>query len=913
MDKILSNDKIISSINKYLNSKDKNTNLELEYKIYFAKDTFINILKLMIESFSEKDKVELEQSTNIIYKIDNKSNYVFQKIYGNAKEKGKFYPDVINKYIKKKLLTTKLSQFKNIKLDISYETKEILNLNTDYFIRYKNRLSFPIGEWRYDFTQTYHFNPVSPSKEIIQKTGNSLFLDIKEFYYNKKELLDKYLISCNNSIITNYEIEVEYIGNLKGQVEDVINNNSFLDGFNNQIKEYLYYEYILYQIANKLGVRNSGSIKSMLPKVTGLDKKTYNNIYPPVDYYISYKADGDRCLIVVYDDGSKILVYSNQYKLLNGEILNNKISTIIECEYLITKNVLLAYDICVSPNELQGSSISNLGIRDRLNELSLVISDLSKEFKDLGIKLLLKKWYLITDDLHRSFKAVIDDKFLYPEDGYILIEPGKDYFNTLSYKIKINNTIDFLAVKIPEKYYGVEPYKIIDGMQLYLLFNGINTYELEKIMLDKLPCWDLLFKNIKFKDYIPIQFSPPDFPLAYLWYVDKKTDKLLDESKNDKGYVFVELLPTNFQLLDSQSESDFAKQNHKLDSKKSNLGRVHPGLGAWKLEKIRTDRNNEPNYWGNNFIGVGNPTWLINQDPIKIENMHLPVSTYFKKGKNNIYMAQTAANSFIKYKLIEQASSLNQDERVVIDLAAGKGQDLNRYIKLNYKKGLFIDIDKIALTELISRWYEIVRNRKKSTKFKVSILNQDLTLPSTEILARIGSILDEDDYPNLIVCNFAIHYFTKDIGQLQNLILVIDKLLKTGGKFLFTTFSGQAVLDLIESDGNGEEWIAKENERVKYNIVKQFKSKKLEMFSQYIKVKLPFLDDEFYEEQLVNIDFYNTVFEKYGFNIVKTGSFKEFLPLFKNENPEIYKLLTEDDKKMVSIYSYSILSNKLTN
>jgi hypothetical protein len=51
--------------------------------------------------------------------------------------------------------------------------------------------------------------------------------------------------------------------------------------------------------------------------------------------------------------------------------------------------------------------------------------------------------------------------------------------------------------------------------------------------------------------------------------------------------------------------------------------------------------------------------------------------------------------------------------KVVVDLAAGKGQDLARYYDADYVKGVFCDIDPIALSELVARRFDITRDKTR--------------------------------------------------------------------------------------------------------------------------------------------------------------------------------------------------------
>ena len=84
---------------------------------------------------------------------------------------------------------------------------------------------------------------------------------------------------------------------------------------------------------------------------------------------------------------------------------------------------------------------------------------------------------------------------------------------------------------------------------------------------------------------------------------------------------------------------------------------------------------------------------------------------YFQIDDNLLYKAQRSFNSYVKSKTLENiiADKLydKNDTNWVIDLAAGKGQDLARLNNLNFKNGLFIDKDKNALLELVNRKFTL--------------------------------------------------------------------------------------------------------------------------------------------------------------------------------------------------------------
>jgi uncharacterized UPF0146 family protein len=299
---------------------------------------------------------------------------------------------------------------------------------------------------------------------------------------------------------------------------------------------------------------------------------------------------------------------------------------------------------------------------------------------------------------------------------------------------------------------------------------------------------------------------------------------------------------------------------------------------------------------------------MVINDPLLISDMHLSVVNYFKTGKDDMYAAQTNAVSFIKYKLFEMIFE-GKSGSDVVDLAVGKGQDLNKYTKNKVSRLLGIDVDRIALNELLTRYYDLLNNRNSNINMNVSIMRQDLTEPAVAIFERIKSLWSvngEFKFPNIIICNLAIHYFIKNIGELANLSTLLKSLVPAGGLFMYTTFNGRAIYDLLSSNPNGE-WLVQHLGAVKYRIVKKYQSSQFHEFGLTIQAKLPFSGEEMYEENLVDIELVNHILGDIGFEVVKSGSFADFFPILKSENPLVGAKLSDDDKKFISLYHYNIL------
>jgi hypothetical protein len=216
----------------------------------------------------------------------------------------------------------------------------------------------------------------------------------------------------------------------------------------------------------------------------------------------------------------------------------------------------------------------------------------------------------------------------------------------------------------------------------------------------------------RFSGVMPIQFCPSDDPLAYIWHANSKDTKLLKDAEKD-GRVVGEL------------EYDVKNKN-------------------WKLIKIREDRRDEPNYYGNHLFKVAEQSWMATKYPFTLEQMANPLTNYFGLGKDKMYKAQTGFNSFVKSKLLSLAKTLIPS-KVAIDLASGKGQDLGRYYDNGFTKTIFCDYDPIALSELVTRRFDMIKDKNRKNTMAIQTLHRDLNLPADDTIQIFKSLLTENN------------------------------------------------------------------------------------------------------------------------------------------------------------------------
>jgi hypothetical protein len=147
----------------------------------------------------------------------------------------------------------------------------------------------------------------------------------------------------------------------------------------------------------------------------------------------------------------------------------------------------------------------------------------------------------------------------------------------------------------------------------------------------------------------------------------------------------------------------------------------------------------------------------------------------------------------------------------------------------------------------------------------------------------------------------------------------ISYYLKAGGRFIFTSFDGMAIFNLLKDtkkdnkkdtkkedtkkDNKKDEWLVKNsNGDIVYGIKSNYNSKEISSFGQQIDVMLPFSKNEYYTEYLVNIESIKSELSKIGFVAETDEPFSDWLEDYAKENPKGYKEMSENDKKYSGLY-----------
>jgi hypothetical protein len=831
-----------------LDSRNKVPNfikqLDLKDSILVSK----SILSNLLQNTSDKDQT-ISQTINFISTGENYSSLIKELHFINGvqdKEKKHIY--------KKESVHTPIYLCGSNK----YDFKLSFNIETDLkedpvdfeIIRFKYRFSFKIDNWKVDIT----FIKTSTSKEIS----------------SIREIKDKFFASCvtKENILTEdwfwqyadrIEIEFEfdnmsefkttYIKN----IYDIITLSTNIKDFG---KDILHKLYCLINNASSQTMRKNSiknTLKKILPNAIEINKKQYfTEILPEINrFYLTDKADGIRTILLM--DADKISYYNTSYNVIEENPQFSYKETIIECEKV--GDLFYAYDII----QYDGVCVAQATFEKRLDYL--------KRIKWVNLR--IKKFVKLTKENYQvKIKEFYEESLqnTYNIDGLIFTSYDSSYRSTRFYKWKPvhDMTIDFIARKCPKELAGISPYDIKPGFTIYLLFSGISSKEFKKLNMTKVQYYNKLFSYTD-KYYFPVQFSPSDYPNAYIWYCP-----------DNIGDIDNKIVELNFN-------------------------------GEWRLNKIRNDRSDDfekKQYYGNNFK-VAEIIWRNYSNPLTLD---LVCSSYDKLSSDFYFITEHSAthetirkfNNMVKFSLINRFSI---KDSWLIDLGCGKGQDMFKYIKSGVGNTLFIDVNENNLCDIITRKYSYCENKAfDKNAMGIYIQNLDLTknyLENLEKLSQLGMPIVKNT-TKLIVCNFAIHYLIDDARQITNLVNMVNALLSTGGRFIFTCMNGSKIFDLFQD--NATEW----GDGLKYKIKKLYNQSKFTGLQQKIDILLPFSNGGFYTESLVNLDLLEKNFLKKKIKLESQDSFEMYLDTFEQTQPRLYNNLDELDKEYIKLLSFSV-------
>lgn len=206
---------------------------------------------------------------------------------------------------------------------------------------------------------------------------------------------------------------------------------------------------------------------------------------------------------------------------------------------------------------------------------------------------------------------------------------------------------------------------------------------------------------------------------------------------------------------------------------------------------------------------------------------------------------------------------------IIIDLGCGKGGDMHKLINTDVKYVKGYDINKKYLKEAEERYEKIKKKKNISTKILYKCIDLSKQVIDTE-----------PEKVNVVICNFALHYFFENEETFNILKNSIKNNLKTNGYFIGTIFDGISVHNRFNNYEykNFEELFKIEN--LNSNNINSLFGNKIKVY-----LKDSIIDNISYE-YLIYFGKFVSKMEEEGFILVDSKLFSEIYDFNKLKNYE---------------------------
>lgn len=623
-------------------------------------------------------------------------------------------------------------------------------------------------------------------------------------------------------------------------------------------------------------------------------------------YTVTNKADGERCFLVVARD-KRLIRITKPGKISWTGLSATKdahIGDVVDGEYIAEKNLFCIFDIY----NYKGKSTTRLPLmttdddvmkqptKSRLGCAHLFVEDLKKDFKALVSKKPFRietKMFLAGDGavMEKAINTILDTKFEYEIDGLIFtpraspVAPiterkGNTWLTVYKWKPSSQNSIDFLVRFKPGDSYDPVLQKSVLKGTLYV---------------SRTPGNDVIYPC----ETITGEYAPPTLP-PDLQVLAESRDRVPSPfqpavpKSPDASQI---LLPLNPRGVPVDEAGERIEDNTIIECTRDTE------TGRWNIMRTRYDKTYEYRVNGlpqfGNDVATADSIWTNIHNPVS-EDMIRQVTTappddtfeddlYYRdalEGRDRILRDVYSFHNKIKEGLYESCIKAGD---TLLELAVGRGGDLQKWIKTKPSKVVGIDLSKSNLES--SRQGACVRYINESKKVKqiplALFVQGDMTKPLTQQESRYMKILTKDEpatTPYLekfagltqfddLSCQFAIHYACESEEVFRTFVGNLTTHGNDKATFFGTCMDGQSVYSLLLGKTGH---IFQSNGQVFGEIKKEYADGDgwSEEFGRQITVKLESFEQPV-KEYLVPFNKIVEILNENGYEIVQTTLFSE--------------------------------------
>lgn len=785
---------------------------------------------------------------------------------------------------------------------LEYSLKEKKNQNIKDYIKITHSLEKDMNEFINNSKDNNKIHKDNKPFDIVRMKNRYVF-DLDDYFKLDMTIVKTY----TPSQLKEKNQEIEYIVEL--ELKKVEDENEMIKNLKKNINNIIgsYFDKEKYLM----------NLKTMNPQTLSKNELIYLKKYK---YSVTDKADGERTFLIFLKNEIKLINPKTKMQIssqVNKTTLHN---TIIDGEYLEKTNEFLAFDILFYGSGNKGyRDTREYDLNKRLEFLGRVVNFYVKKQKDLNIKIKMKKFYFNIYDDAKYIWENKDKLFSYELDGLIFTPINQSYTESLSdiqkpvFKWKPKLSIDVRVEYNNREGFTYFHYNNKMGKNWNYNPRGLNQ-NLYKDIINK----DIKYGRWQTTDKRIIE----DLKDYNIGYVTKS------RAGKDIIYLGFEGYPNDY--------SDINRINTKYDIVEYEYDFK---LNRWVAIRIRTFDKENPNAYMTiknivdvilNYISLDDIHELKN---MSVENIGLLYDFTKDKVKRKNWRV---FHNFVKYKMYnETAKKINVNYH--LELACGKGGDIQKLEKNGYKNILAIDSSKNELYEkngytdrLLRMGYIKEDYYYKKGDIKFTLIHGDVSKSINSYKCGMNDKENEklekffNDLPNewkgfdTISIMFAIHYlfgsyisddkpWESNKNQLEGFMNNL-KLLRKGGIFFGTYLNGFNInKDTMDFYHNGDliykiEHLKENKKEIKtYDDI--WKNKNIdtlliqnEVWGKDIKIPEP----------KINKNLLNLTMKKYSFDsLLIDNSFEQYYNDFVNEKSLVLSINEQKLSFINNVFMYS--------
>jgi hypothetical protein len=548
-------------------------------------------------------------------------------------------------------------------------------------------------------------------------------------------------------------------------------------------------------------------------------------------------------------------------------------------------------------------------------------------------------WKTITTDPDLKYLYVQDGLIYHPNEQKYIIDSDKSKYSEYKLKPPNMNSIDLYTIFEKDK---------ITNKILIVYDNSIKDILKNKpYIIANLYC-GLSYKGVE----KPVLFGDDmGVSQAYLYLDDKgvprsQDNKQILDNTVVEYYYNIDLDVLNqYKWVPMKTRWDKTESVYKFNRRYGNAQRT--AYAVWRSITnpiLMTDFANlssdvDYNKYFKQFQAK------IDFNIVKMEKKQ---NIYFQK-KSDLVKNMASFHNWIKSNIIYTYMMYRYNDDIqckILDLGCGRGGDINKFYYTEVELYVGIDPDYDALADsadgAISRYKNIKKGKERFPPMFFIQSNAGVYLQYDEQIRTLGKMNQDmknnfnkfftwDDKRTIfdrVNCQFAIHYLLSNESTWNNLCSNLNKYLREGGYFVFTTFDGNKIKEkLKDSDKYTEYYDDNGEKKILFDILKKYDDNSKDPFGNALDVHMGWLFDEgvYQTEYLVYPEFViKSLKEKCSMELVESYDFedifndnKDFLNVASEEEEgmsikffkDIYKFYTQTDINN-KCYKYSFL-NKL--